>query len=204
MMACKSYSEFASCINHNGEKVGVLASSVKQRKLISRLRKMDLEAIRSVWFAYTPQILRYVTLLIGNQNEAEEIVDIAFVKFIEAIHNGKGPNKNIKAYLYRIAYNEFVNYWKLKIVTSDLDESFIDQHSISPESEIVQQQERQLIYKLINQLTDEQKQVILLRFVEELTMKETAKIMGKSLNAIKAMQRRAVQRLIKEKELYFS
>lgn len=162
---------------------------------------MDQEAITWVWNAYEPLILRFVTRLTGYQNEAEEIVGTTFIKFIEALHAGKGPTENVKAYLYRIAYNEFVNNWKISSTSDELDEELMDKNILSPEREAAQQQEIQQINNALNRLTPDQKELIILRFVEELSMKETAQIMGKTINAIKTMQTRAIHQLSKSKEL---
>ena len=170
-----------------------------EKKLIRSLKKMDEAAITWVWQSYYPALLRYCTRMINDVNLADEIVSITFERFLKTIHKGKGPNKNVRSYLYRMAYNAIVDEHRALTRFAVLEEeNHISNDSPKDAFDLANQTE--IIKAALSQLTDDQHDLVILRFVEGLTMKETAKIMSKTINSIKTLQMRALRRLRKTPE----
>lgn len=170
-----------------------------EKDLIAQLRQMDEAAISWVWHTYYTPLLRYATGMTYNPSLSEEVVSSVFERFLEILHRGKGPKKNIKSYLYRMTYNAVVDSSRSKVESSELTET-IPEEKKSPEEFVEQGDKVAAINRALSSLTEDQRNLVLLRFVEGLTMRETAAVMSKTINAIKTMQQRAVKSLRKTPE----
>jgi RNA polymerase sigma-70 factor (ECF subfamily) len=170
-----------------------------ERELIDWLKQMDEAAISWVWHAYYSNLVRYAFSLTQNASLAEEIVSIVFERFLSYLHRGKGPKTNVKSYLYRMTYNAVIDNSRRKIESDPIEETLADKKN-NPEKMAEASDETAAIHRALNALTSDQRNLILLRFVEGLTMRETAAVMSKSINAIKTMQKRAVNSFRKTPE----
>jgi RNA polymerase sigma-70 factor (ECF subfamily) len=170
-----------------------------EKDLIAQLRQIDEAAISWVWHTYYTPLLRYATGMTHNPGLSEEVVSSVFERLLEILHRGKGPKKNIKSYLYRMTYNGVVDSSRSKTESSELTEA-IPEEKKSPEEFVEQGDRVAAINRALSSLTDDQRNLVLLRFVEGLTMRETAEVMSKTINAIKTMQQRAVKSLRKTPE----
>ena len=119
------------------------------------------------------------------------------MRLLEKISEGKGPRTNLRAYLFQTAYHLIVDQSRDRQRAAPLDVA----ETIEEETKSVQAQteESMLLESLAEamerELTDEQRNVIVLRFQEGFSLKETAEIVGKKLNAVKALQNRGMTRL---------
>ncbi len=155
---------------------------------------LDQDGLATIFDEYAPAIYKYLLRLgIGSQ-EADQIVGDVFVRLLEKFAEGKGPHKNLRSYLFQIAYHLMVDHARERQRTAPLEVAL----SMSNEKESVQSmaEENLLLEKLSiameHDLTEEQKNVIVLRFQEDFSLKETAEITGKSVNAVKALQNRGI------------
>lgn len=162
-----------------------------EHELISQLRQMDEDAISWVWNAYYAQLVRYATRLTQNPGIAEELVSSVFHRLLESLHRGKGPKRNIRAYLYKMTYHTVVDHSRSNMESTPISD-WIPEDNPAPQEKVERADRIAKINRALDSLTDDQRNLILLRFVEELTMRETAEVMDKTINAIKSMQRRAV------------
>ncbi|MCB2180250.1 sigma-70 family RNA polymerase sigma factor [bacterium] len=175
------------------------AAFTDDKELISRLKQMDQEAISFVWHMYYQRLVHYALGMTQNPNAAEELVSMVFERFLEILNRGKGPKKNVKAYLYRMTYNVVIDNSRAQKHVDDLSDGIVEEKN-SLEETAEQSDKIKSINRALNSLTADQRNLILLRFVEGLTMRETAEVMSKSINAIKTMQSRAVNSLKKTPE----
>lgn len=169
------------------------------KELISLLKQMDEEAISWVWKSYYARLVHYALGMTQNISVAEELVSSVFERFLEILHRGKGPKKNVKSYLYRMTYNVVIDHSRGQKQVDELSDGIIEDHN-SPEENAERSDRIATITKALNSLTLDQRNLLILRFVEGLTMRETAEIMSKTINAIKTMQARAVKSLKKTPE----
>ena len=164
--------------------------------LLMAIRNMDKDALATVFDCYAPILYKYAFRLCGNPDEADGIVGDVFSELLDHLKRGKGPRENLRSYLFQIAYHKIVDNARERQRTTPLDTV----GSVnSGESINLSQEEREqlttldaIIKKL---LTPNQCHVILLRFIEDFSLKETAEITGKSVNNIKVIQNRAIGRL---------
>ncbi len=162
-----------------------------EQELISQLRQMDEAAISWVWNAYYAQLVRYAARLTRNPGIAEELVSMVFHRLLESLHRGKGPKRNIRSYLYKMTYHTVIDQSRSNIQSVPMTDVIPEDNPEPPET-VERDEQIARINRALDTLTEDQRNLIVLRFVEELTMRETAEVMDKSINAIKSMQRRAV------------
>ncbi len=169
----------------------------KARSDRSAAGNFDRDALVAIFDQYSTVLYRYSLRLCADPIVADQIVGDVFSRFLDQVAIGKGPKKNPRAYLFQSAYNAIVDRAREEQRTAPLDiaDSFLE----TEKSLSTQVEENMLLEELQvainNNLTEEQQHIIILRFQEEFSLQETAEIVGKTVNAVKALQNRAVQKL---------
>jgi RNA polymerase sigma-70 factor (ECF subfamily) len=151
---------------------------------------MDEEAIGQLVKEYYPSVLRFLSFRTRNKEDAEDLTSEVFVRMVGSIKNQTG---NFSAWLFKIARNLLIDYYRKmdRQKTSSLDEmedSCIAQ-STPDHRETLSGDE---IKHLLRELTEEQAEVISLRFLSGHSLEETAEIMHKSVGAVKVLQFRGI------------
>jgi RNA polymerase sigma-70 factor (ECF subfamily) len=136
------------------------------------------------------RVYAYVSLRVRDRNEAEEITSDVFSQALENLKRFEWRGVPFCAWLYRIAANAVVDRAKrvAREQTGDLPEGWVE-----PDFEDVERRAR--VFALMNELPPDQSKVLVLRFVEEKSIREAAEEMGKSEGAIKQLQLRALENL---------
>ncbi|KAA3642811.1 MAG: sigma-70 family RNA polymerase sigma factor [Chloroflexi bacterium] len=172
-----------------------------EKQLLQRAKDFDLEALEEIFNRYNDGLYRYAYRLLGDASMAEECVSETFNRLLQAFHNDKGPDKYLRAYLYRIAHNWIAAYYKkhtqpdlnLELVLDHLSEADDNTASIA---EINMQ--REWIRKAIIDLPVPQQTAIVLKYFEGWSNKEIAAIMKKTVGAVKALENRGISNLKKK------
>ena len=164
--------------------------------LLRAARKLDPDALVAIFDCYAPVIFKYTLRLCGDCAEADDIVGDVFAQLLAHFKQGKGPRDNLRAYLYQIAYHKVVDHARDRKHVTTL-ENGMSLHST--DSLPAQQEDRDQLDAvhaiILDQLTDDQRDVITLRFIENFSIRETAEITGKDANNVKVIQNRALNRL---------
>lgn len=161
------------------------------------VNSLDQDELATIFDEYAPAIYKYLLRLGLQPQEADQIVGDVFVRLLDKNSEGKGPHSNLRSYLFQIAYHLVVDNSRERQRLAPLEVAL----SLSNETESVQSmaEEKILLEKLgiaiERNLTEEQKNVIVLRFQEDFSLKETAEIIGKNVNAVKALQNRGILNL---------
>ena len=159
---------------------------------------LDREALIVIFDEYAPAIYKYLLRLGVESQEADQIVGDVFARLLEKITEGKGPHKNLRSYLFQIAYHLVVDQARdrQRIAPLEVADTVVRQE-VKPVQALAE--ERMLLDELSvamdRELTEEQRNVLVLRFQEDFSLKETAEIIGKNINAVKALQNRGINRL---------
>ncbi len=167
--------------------------------LLQEVKNMDAEALTKVFDLYASAIYKYAFRHCGDAIIADQIVGDVFAKLLEQLSKGNGPSSNIRSYLFAIAHHLIVDeirhyHRNASIDTFEFSLRDAKYPDLAVEDEILMD----IILRAIeNQLTENQRHVIILRFMEDFSLKETAKIMGKTVTNIKVTQNRAVSTLRK-------
>jgi RNA polymerase sigma-70 factor, ECF subfamily len=173
---------------------------IDETTLLTAARKHQRDALIAIYDAYQAQIYAYAYRTLMDADLAEDCTAETFHRFLEALQKGKGPTEHLRAYLYRIAHNWMMDYYrkaeKVKQQPDEWHENEIDEKP-SPNELVVQQQTSTELQDQLNQLTADQREVVVLRFVEEYSLNETAQILNKPVGAVKSLQNRALTNLRK-------
>ncbi len=144
------------------------------------------------------QIMRYVASRVSNFADAEDLAGEVFVKATESIDKYKERGAPIQAWLFKIAHNLVIDYQrrkkKIQFVPIDGMQAADDQDVAKLAEGMV---EYHRVIKVLDKLTDDQRRVIELRFLGELTSEETAKVMGKKSGTIRQVQMIALEKIRK-------
>ncbi len=165
--------------------------------LIRRAQALDPGALAEIYDRFFDAIYRYVYLRVGHRADAEDLTEQVFLKMLDAIPSYRSRGVPFSTWLYRIAHNLVVDRFRRKSRQFvELSEQLPDRgpHS-DPEAMLQSSEARQELYAAIRQLTDEQRQVIILRFIENLEVQQIAQILKRRPGAIHAMQHRALASL---------
>ena len=168
-----------------------------EESLVRRAQHRDQEAFAQLYEEHFDKIYRYVTLKIGNETEAEDMTQQVFLNALQSISSFKWKGVPFSAWLFRIAHNQVVDYFRSKKRTTvPLDESLVSS-SDNPQSATERKLDIEQLILATKQLTEAQREVISLRFAGELSIAQVAKAMGKSQGAVKALQHSAIVALRK-------
>jgi len=172
--------------------------------LLKAAQKLDEDALTMIFDEFAPAIYKYVLRLSRDPIEADNIVGDVFSQLLEQFAAGKGPRTNLRSYLYQTAYHLVVDHSRDSKHTAPLEVAvnLNDQSRAVPTH--TQIEERVLMEALVSamnsELTDDQRHVIILRFLEDFSLKETAQIVGKEVNNVKVIQNRGISKLRKALE----
>jgi len=174
-----------------------------QAALLHRVRQWDEDALATAYDEFAPAIHRYAYRLTGHPDIAEEIVSETFHRLLVSLKNGDGPRRNLSAWLYRVAHNLVVDGWRCKPQQEDIPLSEASGIATRDRSldRIARQQDVGRVSRALRLLTPLQRQVVVLRYLEGLSIREVAEIVQRDANAVKALQHRAInslKRILKE------
>jgi RNA polymerase sigma-70 factor (ECF subfamily) len=166
---------------------------------IERARAGDQQALAAIYDWYLPRVYRYVLSRLGNVTEAEDLTEDIFLRMLGAIADYRRTNVPFSAWLFRIARNQVVSYYRrngLRKSHGTLDETMADSRQ-DPASIVETQLMLGEVAEAVQRLPDAQRDVIALRFAVGLSIAETAQVLGKRQGNVKALQHKAVTRLQK-------
>ncbi len=169
-----------------------------ERKLVEDAIRRDANAFAALYDMHVVRVYRHIYYLVNDSREAEDLTAQTYLKAWEAIDRYKERGAPFVAWLLRIAHNLTISYLRGKRDHKSLEETFIDQKlHRNPEEALEQSSDEDSVRAAILHLRDEQRQVIILRFVEEMDYREVAAVIGKSVPAVRVIQHRALTNLRK-------
>jgi RNA polymerase sigma-70 factor, ECF subfamily len=172
--------------------------------LLKAAQKLDEEALTAIFDSFAPAIYKYALRLCHDSIEADNIVGDVFSQLLEQFAGGKGPRTNLRSYLYQTAYHLVVDRSRENKHTAPLEVAINVQEKERSVPTATQIEERVLMEALVSamnsELTEDQRHVIILRFLEDFSLKETAQIIGKEVNNVKVIQNRGIAKLRKALE----
>ncbi len=172
-----------------------------EKDLAVRAARYDREAFGALYDRYVTKIYQYVYYKTGSANEAEDLAAQVFLRAWEAISGYEWRDYPFSAWLFRIARNLVVDYHRARRDTVTLDgaedRSDIrpDEDDDAPDRSLQAMFTSQQLQQAISQLTEEQQEVIILRFIEGYSTAEIAVLMGKREGAVRGLQFRGLATL---------
>ena len=168
--------------------------SDNQQYLIAQARQGDPAALGAIYDQYAQKIYIYFYHRLGNRELAEDLTAEVFARMVEAVDTSRFADTSLSGWLYRIAHNLLVDHFRQQREEVALSEELPMQRE-GPAAIAERKLAQDGLRKALEKLTEEQRQVIVLRFGEGLTAREVAAIMEKQENAIWQLQHRALNAL---------
>jgi len=168
----------------------------RERSLVDRARDMDPAAWDELYTLHFGAIQRYALFRVGDPSAAEDIAAEVFLEAVRGIGKYRYRGVAFRAWLYRIAHNLTADFRRRLATRSDRESNDEGALALVLSEDFAPGFERSRDLRLaVAQLTGEQQQVVILRFFEGLSLKETAEATGRNSGAIKSLQHRALERL---------
>jgi RNA polymerase sigma-70 factor (ECF subfamily) len=166
-------------------------------QLLAQARQGNQDAIMRIYESYFPPIYNFIRLRVDDLQLAEDLASDVFVKLVQALRSRNAPRHSLRGWLFRVARNLLHDhYGKTRQMTTEaLDELLPASPDEDPEKQFMRSIGIQRLRRAIRMLAPDQQEVLILRFAQALNLQETAEIMGRNLNAIKALQFRATSNL---------
>jgi RNA polymerase sigma-70 factor (ECF subfamily) len=163
--------------------------------VLLRASQGDRDAFGELYARYIDRIFNYVYYRTGNTHDAEDLTARVFQRAMNHIHNYTDRGVPFSAWLYRIAHNLVANWHrdrsrKQEIPISDIP--VLPARGDHPETKLVRTEEQEALLRLIRRLPPERQNLLILKFVENLSNAEIGQIMGRSEGAIKSLYHRTL------------
>ncbi|PXY35109.1 RNA polymerase subunit sigma-70 [Prauserella sp. PE36] len=176
--------------------------------LVRAAQSGDTAAFGKLYDRYVDWVYRYVLLRVGDRHLAEDVTSETFLRALRRITSISYQGRDVGAWFTTIARNLVLDHvkssrFRLEIVTDEVTESGTQpfgssaQHSPGPEQQVISKTTNDELLRCIAGLGDDQRECIILRFIQGFSVSETAQIMQRNEGAVKALQHRAVRRLAK-------
>ena len=168
--------------------------SLKDKELVE-MAKVDKQAFGLLYERYLPKIYSYVFHRTGNTHDAEDLTAKVFQRALGHISNYVDKGVPFQAWLYRIAHNLVANWHRdqgrRKIIALD-DYVAHSLRSEAPDRVTEENQEQEQLMQAVRRLPEDRQQLLLLKFIEQMSNAEIGTIMGRTEGAIKSLYHRTL------------
>lgn len=172
--------------------------------VVEGVRTRDPDALGDCYEAFADPLYRYLYARCGDRGLAEDLVEATFLELVEAAPSLKGGPSAVRAWLFRAGRNNLIDAARKTRRRGDLP---LDDRKVAtwpafgpgPEASALAGERDSMVHRALRQLSPDQREVLLLRFMGELSGPEVAELTGRTVGAVKALQHRglrALQRLL--------
>jgi len=166
--------------------------------VIDRARNGDRAAFAELYDTHVDSVYRYLLYRVREPSDAEDLCSEVFTRAFANIHRYRWQGKSFLAWLYTIARNAVTDRRRRERPTVEIDNAFaLAEDGPTAHERAVHGEAVDALRGAVRHLTTEQQEVLVLRFVENRSSREVAKMLGKNEGAIRALQFRALGRLRK-------
>ncbi len=170
--------------------------------LLNGAKVFDMQSLAEIYDLYSPGLYAYAMRLLGDENLAEDCVAETFSRFLKRLRAGQGPDQHLQAYLYRVAHNWITDQYRRQPpapveLSDEMSEALVAEEESQPEALVHRRMAQKHVRAALRLLTPDQRQVIVLRFIEGWENEQVAIAVEKPVSAVKALQHRALAALRK-------
>ena len=169
------------------------------RPLVDRAKSGDAEAFGALYDRFQPEIFRYLVVRVRDQDVAEDLAQQVFLKAWQAIPRYEHRGAPFRAWLYRMAHNQMVDYFRTRRPSTDLEGIDLPEDS-EAEDLVLAGEMTAALHAALDRLSEDHRQVLVLRFLMEKSAREIGEIMGRKEVTVRGLQMRALQALRREIE----
>ena len=172
------------------------ACSPHEAELVERARAGDSQAFGELYESLVDSIYRYIYFRVSDGAAAEDLTSQVFLKAWEHLPHYRPQTATILAWVYTIAHNTVIDFYRVQHPADSLDEvEQLSSREPLPDAECELRFESDLLQKALWRLTDEQREVIVMRLIDGMSTDEIAARLGKRPGAVRAAQMRGLQSL---------
>lgn len=164
-------------------------------ELIKRAQNGDQAAFAQIYHRYAQPLYRYIYFRVGDADLAEDLRAEVFLRVFESLDRYEDRGWPLSAWLYRIARDRTVDVIRRSRLRQTVSLESWSGACEGPDHEVVTRLDCEELRRHLCDLTDDQRQVIYLRFMADLSIQEVAQRLGRSEGAVKALQHRGLQSL---------
>ena len=168
-------------------------SPTAEAALLARALDLDQGALGQIHDEFYPEIYRYALYRVGDSEVAADIAADVFLRLLDTLHAGRPPQITLRGWLFGVAAHRVADHWRAPHVTVALYDDLPDTRSVA--GEVEDRLRRGEVQAAVRRLTEDQQQILALRFGDGFSVEESATVMGKSVTAVKALQFRALEAL---------
>lgn len=169
----------------------------QEQAWIRQAQAGDSDAFAQLYQMHVVSIYRYLYQRVRSVQVAEDLTSDVFARALKSLASYRISGQAFVAWLYRIAHARAIDYYRrqnvrgVELALDETDASTSDEL----DGDLLRQQARQALQQALLSLSDDQQQVIILRFLQGQSLEQTAQALSKNVNAIKQLQFRAVRTL---------
>ncbi|WP_190018905.1 ECF subfamily RNA polymerase sigma factor, BldN family [Streptomyces lucensis] len=202
---CYALAESSAAVGRRGRSSGATArrpaadsDSARMMDLVERAQAGEAEAFGRLYDQYSDTVYRYIYYRVGGKATAEDLTSETFLRALRRIGTFTWQGRDFGAWLVTIARNLVADHFKssrfrLEVTTGEmLDANEVER---SPEDSVLESLSNAALLDAVRRLNPQQQECVTLRFLQGLSVAETARVMGKNEGAIKTLQYRAVRTL---------
>lgn len=167
-------------------------------ELVEAAKKGDKESFESLYKIFADTIYRYLFYMVGNKETAHDLTSQVFLKAYEKLKSYRFKGYSFSAWLYKIAHNLAIDHFRsLKRRAPEIEMDMITDIKTTPEEPSIEEIviDRMTVESALKELTTKQRQVIILKYIEQMRNDRIAEILGKTTSAVKALEQRALAQL---------
>jgi RNA polymerase sigma-70 factor (ECF subfamily) len=173
-----------------------MANEASIRNLVKKAKAgRDPEAFGELYDEYVDQLFRYIYYKVGNFTEAQDLTGQTFLKAFENIDSYELRDVAFSSWLYRIAHNLVVDYFRRESRREHVpieEQPPAASNRGNPVESVMAELDSERLYEAIQKLTHNQREVLVLKFIDNLSNNQVAEIMGISVGAVKSTQKRGL------------
>lgn len=205
---CYAMAERGAAVGRRGSRGATTTSTVRRptadsdsarmMELVERAQAGEAEAFGRLYDQYSDTVYRYIYYRVGGKATAEDLTSETFLRALRRISTFTWQGRDFGAWLVTIARNLVADHFKssrfrLEVTTGEmLDANEVER---SPEDSVLESLSNAALLQAVRRLNPQQQECVTLRFLQGLSVAETARVMGKNEGAIKTLQYRAVRTL---------
>ncbi|MCI0713405.1 MAG: sigma-70 family RNA polymerase sigma factor [Chloroflexi bacterium] len=167
-----------------------------ERELIERTKNGDKQAMSVLYETYVQQIFQYISYRVPSEAIAEDLTADVFVRMIQGLSKYQYTGAPLGAWLFRVAANRIADHYRENqpaSASSTIEENLTTSDELG---ELFDKKEEQSqLLAALHMLSEDYQNVLILRFVKDLSHAEAADIMGKTEGAVRILQHRALKAL---------
>ena len=173
-----------------------IVGSDEEIQIVQKAVLGDQQAFAQLFEQYYVPINRYLYFHMNSQQDADDLTDIVFLKTWQNLSNFKLNKGTFKAWLYRIAHNQLIDFYRQSTSADPIDEMMeIEADAMKPENIILEKQEAFRLREALAKLDERSRSVIIHRFIAGLDHHETAKLLGLSEGNVRVIQLRSLKKI---------